>query len=339
MTQMAVFLLMVIVSAIASIVYLLLALVFHISFDGKKKEENKAEETAQEDGQREEDENAGEEKEPDEERIACIMRFVVMILCPVIGPLFFLCGHVLQRTVFRQEVDLADVVFSKERVRTNVRADEERERNMVPVEEALAVSDKSSLRTLMLNVIRGDVKRSLAAIALALDSEDSETAHYAASVLQDELNDFRYQVQKTFRDMENEEEKEKPSTKYEEKLIPYMNNVLVQKVFTPMEQRKFVMRMSDAGESLFRKNPQKMTSQFYEWICLRLLDIEAFEQMEVWCDRAAAQYPDELASFTCRLKLYFTSQQREKFFHVMEELKESEVIIDSETLELIRTFS
>ena len=42
----------------------------------------------------------------------------------------------------------------------------------------------------MLNVIRGDYRNSLAAINLALNSEDSETAHYAASVLQDVLMIF-----------------------------------------------------------------------------------------------------------------------------------------------------
>ena len=31
--------------------------------------------------------------------------------------------------------------------------------------------------------------------------------------------------------------------------------------------------------------------------------------------------------------------EREKFFQVMQELKQSDVIIDNETLELIRTFS
>lgn len=268
-------------------------------------------------------------------RISCMMRFAVMALCPVIGPLFFLTGYLLYRLVFRSEADLADVVFRKDRVRTNVRADEERERNIVPVEEALAVSDKSSLRRLMLNVIRGDVKSSLAAIALALNSHDSETAHYAASVLQDELNDFRLHVQKSYQKIEAESGEQ---TEEEEALILYMNQVLAQKVFTELEQRKFVFMMSDIVDILYKKNASKITSQFYECMCLRLLDVQAFDQMEIWCGRAAAQYPDELASYTCRLKLYFTSHQKDKFFQVMNELKESEVVIDSETLELIRTF-
>lgn len=91
----------------------------------------------------------------------------VMVLCPVIGPLFFACSQLVYRTIFRQEVDLEDVIFSKERIKTHLKADEERERNMVPIEEALAVSDRKNLRMLMMNVIRGDLKDSLESIMLA----------------------------------------------------------------------------------------------------------------------------------------------------------------------------
>ena len=58
------------------------------------------------------------------------MRLAVMVLCPVIGPLFFACSQLVYRTIFRQEVDLEDVIFSKERIKTHLKADEERERNM-----------------------------------------------------------------------------------------------------------------------------------------------------------------------------------------------------------------
>ena len=66
-----------------------------------------------------------------------------MVLCPIVGSTFSFSESILiYMTIFRQEVDLDDVIFSKERVKTNVKADEERERNLVPIEEALAVSDK-----------------------------------------------------------------------------------------------------------------------------------------------------------------------------------------------------
>ena len=49
----------------------------------------------------------------------------------------------------------------------------------------------------MLNVLLGETDESYAAIALALDSDDSEVAHYAASFLQSKMDVFRENVRKT----------------------------------------------------------------------------------------------------------------------------------------------
>lgn len=313
MSRMLVFGLLIVSSTLVSVGYLIWGLGLGKLFPGKKKH------TVEETG-----------------RDTYILKGIVMLLCPVIGPCYFLVTQLLYLVLFRQDVDLEDVVFSKERVESYVRADEERERNMVPLEEAIAVSDKSSLRTLMLNVIRGDIQNSLSSIALALNSKDSETSHYAASVLQDELNNFRVNVQKMYTEMEQEDENQ---TDYELFLISYMNSVLKQKIFTEMEQENFVHILANAGESLFQKDKRALTSEYYEWICLRLLDIRDFAGMEKWCDRGFAQYPDALSAYTCRLKLYFTTGQREKFFQVLEQLKNSSIVIDKETLELIRIFS
>ena len=315
MTRELIFVLILLCNTLAAILYLVFGL---LHYARQKKQEADAQEAFQKDG-----------------KPAYLIKFAVMLFCPVVGPLFFFVGHLLFLFVFRQDVDLEDVIFSKERVKTHDRADEERERNIAPLEEAIAVSDKASLRNLMLNIIRGDIQNSLASISLALNSPDSETSHYAASVLQDELNNFRASVQKMINQIETEEEDE---TECEHFLFPYMNNVLEQKVFTEMEQKNMVELFVSTGETLYRKAAHQMTSEYYNWICMRLLDIRDFERMEVWCTRAAAQYPDELSSYTCKLKLYFTIQDKEKFFAAMDELKQSSVIIDRETLELIRTF-
>ena len=269
-------------------------------------------------------------------RRAYVIRFIVMLLCPVTGPLFFLGSHLLFLLFFRREVDLEDVVFSKERIRQHLKADEERERDIVPVEEALAVSDQKYLRGLMLKVLRGDIQESLEAITLALDSEDSETSHYAASVLQDELNEFRTYVQKLYVEMQHEEEDE---TDCEEMLIGYMDAVLKQKVFTGVEQSQFVEMMDEAAQELYRKDIAKMTPAYYEAVILRSLELKLFEQARVWCQRLEEAYPDQLTAYSCRMKLYYTEGKRKQFFEVLDQIKKSEIVIDSETLEFIRIFS
>lgn len=268
-------------------------------------------------------------------RVVYIVRAVVMFLCPVVGPMFVGVSNFIYKIVFRQQIDLEDVIFSKERVRMHLKADEEMERNMVPLEEALAVSDKKNLRALMMNIIKGDITKSLATIMLALNSQDSETSHYAASVLRDELNDFRMNVQKLYKEIENEDEND---TEYEIMLIDYMGSVLRQKIFADIEQQRFVKMLADTMDKLYLKDREKITVERYENLCLMLLESKLFDEMKIWCKRLKEQYPLELPAYTCFLKMYFTMGDKENFFSVLQELRESDIVIDNETLQLMRIF-
>ena len=118
----------------------------------------------------------------DSKKYGYLIKGFIMFICPVVGPVFFFGSHIMYMIFYKTKVDLSDVVFSKERVNTHLHADEEQGFNVVPLEEAIAVSDTGSLRLLVMNVVRGDIQKSLSSIALALNSEDSETSHYAASV-------------------------------------------------------------------------------------------------------------------------------------------------------------
>ena len=183
--------------------------------------------------------------------IEIMAKTMVLILCPGAGILFLLTAYVIFRYIIKRDVDLEDVVFRKDRVKTFLRADEERGRTMVPMEEALVITDKTNLRNLMLNVVRADTRNSLASIAKALDSEDSETSHYAASVLQDELNGFRAMVQNVYNEILKEK---KDQLVHVRLLIEYMNPVLSQRVFTDMEQKDMVLRMASVCQILYDKN-------------------------------------------------------------------------------------
>ena len=270
-----------------------------------------------------------------EKKFSIAMKAMVMLLCPVVGAVFLALGELFFRLFFAQAMDLDDVIFSKDRVKTYLHPDEERERNLVSVEEALAITDKENLRELMLNVVRGDVRNSLASLSMALNSEDSETAHYAASVLQDILNDFRANVQKRYQEILQGSDNR---VLLAAELIDYMTQVLEQKVFTRLEQKSMTDLMEQVCEILYKEDKEKMMSSHYEAVSMRLLDVRDYEKCRKWCERAAVQYPGVLSSYTCRLKLYFSCEDRENFFQVLDELKKSNIVIDNETLEMIRVF-
>jgi len=266
------------------------------------------------------------------------LQAVVMLFCPVIGPLFFFVAHLIYTYFLKNGPDLEDVIFGKDKVKAPRKAEEEVERNRVPLEEALAVSDRQSLRGLMLDVVRGDVNKSLASINLALNSEDSETSHYAATVMRDSLNDFRQAVTKKYNAFK--EDYVEPE-EYACDLIEYMNEILFQDVFPEMEQRDFVHKMDEACKFLYSDEEYRarLTIQYVEWVGLLTLKLREYDRVRFWCEVAKELFPAELATYTMQLKLFFKLEDRENFFRVLGELKSADVVIDRETLELIRIFN
>ena len=66
------------------------------------------------------------------------------------------------------------------------------------------------------------------------------------------------------------------------------------------------------------------------------MELGEYDKAEQWGNRFCVQYPDQLSSYTLRMKLYFETSRKDKFFEVLEELRASSVVIDNQTLELIR---
>ena len=261
--------------------------------------------------------------------------FFFCLLVPGVGLIILFLAFLGYKFVFIKDVDLSDVIFSKERSQERSMANEERDRNVVPLEEAIEITDKSELRKLVMNIAQGDYEESLASISLALNCEDTETAHYAASVLQDALNNFRFKVSKEYGEIKARKDE---YVKKAVDLITYMNKFLIQHVFEDVEQKSFVETMEDVASILYEDSRDEITPDICETITLRLLEIDDFENCEKWCMRGKKLFPNELSSYTCALKYYFNSENKEKFFSELAALKSSDIIIDKETLELIRAF-
>ena len=275
-------------------------------------------------------------KKDTDNRKQYVMHTVIMLLCPIVGILYFFLAFLKYHFIKWGQRDLTDVEFSKKRQIARVKADEERERNIVAVGEAILVSDQEKKRANMLNVLLGETDESFSAIALALDSDDSEVAHYAASFLQSKMDTFRDKVRKTQQKIEESDIKEEACQKQILNLIGYMNHMLKQNVFTRVEQVDYVEQMEQLCEVLFQNAREKLLPASYESILGRTMELGEYDKAEQWGNRFCVQYPDQLSSYTLRMKLYFETSRKDKFFEVLEELRASSVVIDNQTLELIR---
>ena len=275
-------------------------------------------------------------KKETDNRKQYVMNTVIMLLSPIVGILYFFFAFFKYRFLELGDIDLSDVEFSKKRHIARVKADESRERNIVSVGEAILISDREKKRANMLNVLLGDTDESFSAIALALDSDDSEVAHYAASFLQSKMDTFRDNVRKTVQQIDEGDIGDEECRKLILNLIKYMNHMLKQNVFTKTEQTDYVRQMEQLCETLFKNARDNLTSECYEWLIGRITELKEYDKAELWENRFFEQYPDLLSAYTLRLKLNFETGHKDKFFEVLTQLQRSSVAVDSKTLELIR---
>ena len=83
------------------------------------------------------EEEPEQEVSPPEQRLSrtgYLFKALVILLCPVVGILFFLVTQLMYVLFFRTKADLTDVIFGKDKVVANRKADEDSERNRVPIE-------------------------------------------------------------------------------------------------------------------------------------------------------------------------------------------------------------
>lgn len=267
-------------------------------------------------------------------RAKYFMSAFVMIVCPLIGPLFYGFSHFLYVLFSKRNVDMADVSFSRDKIKNYTPADLERDINIVPMQETLIVSDVRRRRKMLLDVLKKDIRRSLGAIAIALDNPDSETSHYAASVIMDVLSEFRGNVQ----NMHNKLQEDPDDFDLASILLAYINDVLRQNILTGDEKRSYTYIEDEIGDIMFRYHSEQIEGYQYRHLMEDLINIKEYSVAEKWSRRALRNRDYQLDTYIGCLKYYFAYNDRDAFMKCLDRLKASGIVINKETMELIRMF-
>lgn len=258
----------------------------------------------------------------------------VMIACPLVGPLFFGFSHFLYVLLSKRDVDMSDVSFDRAKMKNYTPANLERDINIVPMQQTLIVSDVRRRRKMLLDVLKKDIRKSLGAIAIALDNPDSETSHYAASVIMDVLSEFRGNVQ----NMHNKLREDPEDFDLASALLAYINEVLRQNILTGDEKRSYIYIEDEIGDAMFRYHSEQIEGYQYRHLIEDLVDIREFSVADKWARRALRNRDYQLDTYIGCLKYYFAYNDRDAFMKCLDQLKASGIVVNKETMELIRMF-
>ncbi len=267
-------------------------------------------------------------------RAKYFLLFFVMLVCPLVAPLFLALSHFLYIFFSKRNVDMDDISFSRERVKTYTPADIERDINISPMQEVLVISDVRRRRKMLLDVLKKDIRHSLGSIAIALDNPDSETSHYAASVIMDVLSEFRGNVQNMYAKFKDDPE----DFELGSLLLSYIDEVLRQNILNGDEKRSYTYMGDEIADMLFRYHPDMMEGPQYRHLIEDLVEIGEFSVAEKWSRRALKYRDYQLDTYIGCMKYYFAYNDRDAFLRCMEQLKKSGIVVNRETMELIRLF-
>lgn len=260
------------------------------------------------------------------------LRGVIMLLCPVTAPLcyFFSC---LQDIILKEkEVDYANLSIDKTKKEFDQAIDKELELKTLPMEEVLTVSTTKDRREAMINLLKTDVTDRLSLIRKAVENEDSETAHYAASALTDifgkftaELNRLQAAYDNDRTDLENNEE-------FIEVVLRFLNSGALFGV----EEMRYMYLYTGLVENLVKHHPEALTGEECAMMVKAYQQEGRSTEAEKWAEMSLERWPDEEQSYMNMLYIKYTLGKQEDFQKILKQLTESGIALSRKGLDIVR---
>lgn len=116
-----------------------------------------------------------------------LFKLTIVIFLPIIGWLF---PSIWSRKLIRNKGNQFEAYMNGqtddipiELIESKTKIERERELNVISIEEALIVSDYSTRRRIMIDVLKQDALQYLDVLKTAVTNEDTETSHYAVTAV------------------------------------------------------------------------------------------------------------------------------------------------------------
>lgn len=264
-----------------------------------------------------------------------MLLLLFFLVCPLIGPLVCILAWLSCRLFYKKCYEILNYNLQSESKERLTAPDFDKAINVVPMEEAILISDKESKRRVILDILMEDYDNSLKAISEALEDNDIDISHYAAAVISEIKADFKTTVQKLKENlMESPEDLETLCM-----LIDYLHSFITKDVLDDIEKRTYINLYNNLMKKLYKLNKEAITAIMYKNIIYHLLAIKKRDMAFYWCELAIKEYPDILDSYKGLLKYYYETGEMNSFLEVLSKLKYSDIEFDNEILEVVRFYN
>ncbi|NFQ92356.1 hypothetical protein FDG02_10530 [Clostridium sporogenes] len=258
--------------------------------------------------------------------------FIIMICLPFLGSVFYIMNIYYRKKITSKfkVSELEKDSYSQYDDLTSKPFYLSKKMDVIPVEDALVLNDEKIKQNLIINVLKSDTYKYLGFLKKALKDEDTETSHYAATAVTEVKRKLTLEIQ------EFEERYEKNKTDltvikaYADAIKKYNDSGLLDKsayqknLYIYIELLEKIIKIDESDEYL------------YEEIINGYILLKEFKKAIEYCNRYFEKFKKSEKPYLLIMKIYFINKNRTKFNKVLEKLKESNVILNKDSLNLIK---
>lgn len=266
-----------------------------------------------------------------------LIRIIIVVVFPLIGWLFPLfwpkrlyrhAGSEFHEYITQQHEDhkLRHVGIYSE-------IEAEKELNIIPIEEALLVSEHHDRRRVMIDVLKQDSAQYLEILQIAVRNEDTETSHYAVSAIMEAKRKLLIAMQDLSVQYENRKDDIHVVRTYAEVLKGYLKSgflderTILKYRYTYLQILEQLTRLSNSEEWAFR---EKMETELALGLYI-VAESTSIQYME--------RHPDSEDGYLCLMKVHYETRSYAKLRQTLEQLKHSPIRLSNRGIMNVRFWS
>ena len=254
--------------------------------------------------------------------ISCIQKgnkigiALLFLALPILGFALYFVPIILMKICNRFSYDRDSLVKRYDIEGSQSAPDVVRELDVIPVEDAMAVSSKKEKRELLLEQLKKDLYSNYRSILPATSDEDSETAHYVAAAKMQVHQQMHSEILELQKKVQEQEFTIEACKLYLAKLTRYISSKLLEKKETIIYKYEYC----DYFNRLLNSTNGTLEKQ---------------EEAETFWTECADELREE-TSYRKMLEMYYSQKQKEKFYACLHELEKSDIELSADGLMMLR---
>lgn len=263
-----------------------------------------------------------------------LFKTVVIIFLPIIGWLLPIIwpkkvirnkGESLEDYLKQQNEDIAiELMATKEII------EREKELDIIPIEEALVVSEYTTRRKVMLDVLKKDAIQYMDVIKMAILNDDTETSHFAVTAVLEVKRKLTLALQTFSVEFEKKPNDTYIASSYAQVLKEYMKSGFLDQQTLKKYKYTYIQVLGQLID-----NGSGDTSIFEEKMKVEI-ELQEFTVAEKTGLMYLEEFPNLENPYICLLNYYFTTKSKKKMQLVIDELMNSSVQFSNRALTIVR---